>query len=325
MGLPDRGECPLNPAAHRAASRSENRLQGITLKYTTGQWHLGQDQDASKPHESSQPRGPVLCYHHWTPDSAPVATILLVHGLGEHAKRYAPVAETMVRKGFAVVGYDQSGHGLTGGPLPDFETLLRDLDRVARKLHSERVTLTHPRHEILLYGQSLGGALVLRYALDHPAHIAGVVASSPLIRTAVPPPQWKIWIGQTLGRFFPQLSLGTAVGSDQLSRIPEAQVRYRNDPLIHQRVSAVLALSMLKAGEWVGEHAEQLRIPTLVMHGTADSITSHHASIEFAQQAQNVCSLKLWPGGLHDLHFDAEQEKVLDHAGNFLMSLLNDV
>ena len=244
--------------------------------------------------------------------------------MGEHANRYAPVAETLVQRGFEVIGYDQNGHGLTGGPLPDFETLLRDLESVAHKLHLERIPLI-PSRKIFLYGQSMGGGLVLRYALEHPALLAGVVASSPLIRTAEPPPRWKIGIGRTLGRFFPQVSLGTSVHPAQLTRIPEAQNLYSSDPLIHQRVSAILGLSMLKAGKWISEHAEQLRVPTLLMHGTADTITSHQASIDFARRAQNVCSLKLWTGGLHDLHFDADRQDVLDHVGNFLISLLDDV
>lgn len=165
------------------------------MKYTTGQWHLGRDRDASSPaSETSQLRSGKLCYHIWTPNSVPVATILLVHGLGEHANRYAPVAETLVQRGFEVIGYDQNGHGLTGGPLPDFETLLRDLEWVAHKLHLEHIPLIPSRK------------------IFHPA---------------------------------------------QLTRIPEAQNLYSSDPLIHQRVSAILGLSMLKAGKWISEHAEQ--------------------------------------------------------------------
>ena len=41
--------------------------------------------------------------------------VILVHGLGEHAGRYAHVAEQLNRWGFAVRGYDQCGHGESGG------------------------------------------------------------------------------------------------------------------------------------------------------------------------------------------------------------------
>ncbi|HEY9239984.1 MAG TPA: alpha/beta fold hydrolase, partial [Burkholderiaceae bacterium] len=37
-------------------------------------------------------------------------TVLIVHGLGEHAGRYAHVATHLVRSGFRVVGYDHRGH-----------------------------------------------------------------------------------------------------------------------------------------------------------------------------------------------------------------------
>ena len=41
--------------------------------------------------------------------------VLLVHGLGEHAGRYDHVARRLNGWGFAVRGYDQYGHGESGG------------------------------------------------------------------------------------------------------------------------------------------------------------------------------------------------------------------
>jgi len=194
------------------------------LEYTTGQWQIEREQVASPPLAQPQSDCPALCYHQWTPHAVPIATILLVHGLGEHASRYATVAKTFVEKGFEVIGYDQCGHGLTGGPLPGFDALLSDLDRVTHRLHFERETLI-PNRKLFLYGQSMGGGLVLRYALTNPAFVAGVVLSSPLIRTAAPPPAWKLWIGRTLGRHFPQLSLGTSVRPAELTRLPDQQLK----------------------------------------------------------------------------------------------------
>ena len=42
--------------------------------------------------------------------------VIVVHGLGEHAGRYEHVARQLNEWGFAVRGYDQCGHGESGGP-----------------------------------------------------------------------------------------------------------------------------------------------------------------------------------------------------------------
>ena len=69
--------------------------------------------------------------------------MLIVHGLGEHAWRYAPLAQRLNEWGFAVRAYDQRGHGDSGGPrgvLPDDDTLLDDLDEVLDDTPTRRRT-----------------------------------------------------------------------------------------------------------------------------------------------------------------------------------------
>ena len=68
--------------------------------------------------EMRAPDGVALRTYQWDPEGRASATLVLVHGLGEHAGRYAPVAEHFTRHGYAVRAYDHRGHGGTGGPLP---------------------------------------------------------------------------------------------------------------------------------------------------------------------------------------------------------------
>jgi alpha-beta hydrolase superfamily lysophospholipase len=249
--------------------------------------------------------GTCLYAQAWKPDEAPVCVVGIVHGLGEHSTRYAPVAARLVEAGCCVVGYDQRGHGKTKGEMPPFETLLQDLDALLQYL----VTVSDsPR---ILYGQSLGGGLVINYALSRQPKIAGVIASSPLLKTAHEPPAWKLLIGRTLGKIWPGLSLGTGIDPNHLSHDCEAIERYVRDPMVHRRVSAALGMSMLDAGLWSMEHASRLSVPMLLMHGTDDQNTCHRASEQFSKLAHPHCQLKLWPGLYHDLHFEADHEQVL--------------
>jgi alpha-beta hydrolase superfamily lysophospholipase len=62
--------------------------------------------------------GDNIALQEWPlPDGVPLrGAVVLVHGLGEHAGRYDHVARRLNSWGFAVRGYDQYGHGESGGP-----------------------------------------------------------------------------------------------------------------------------------------------------------------------------------------------------------------
>ena len=58
--------------------------------------------------------GTRLVTTHWPlPAGAPMqGVVLIVHGHGEHVRRYKHVAAHLNALGWAVVGYDHRGHGL---------------------------------------------------------------------------------------------------------------------------------------------------------------------------------------------------------------------
>ena len=43
----------------------------------------------------------------WTPEQTPRAVVQLTHGMCEHILRYAPLAESLTQRGFAVIGQDR--------------------------------------------------------------------------------------------------------------------------------------------------------------------------------------------------------------------------
>ena len=65
-------------------------------------------------HLSHQDR--LLAFYKWVGmPLKPKATVLLVHGLGEHIGRYTHVAHYLQAAGYAVFGYDNHGHGMSSG------------------------------------------------------------------------------------------------------------------------------------------------------------------------------------------------------------------
>jgi len=264
------------------------------------------------PVKSDPFRESILC-RRWCGDSAPRFVVGIIHGLGEHAQRYAHVAEYLVSRGGTVLAIDQRGHGKTGGPLPHFEVLVQDVEHFETYLQQ-----SYSGVPIFLYGQSLGGSVVINYLLRKTNRLTGAISTSPLLRTTFPPPAWKLTVAKMLGKWWPNLTLSTAIKPTELSHDPLAVRAYIDDPIVHQRVSAALGLSMLEAGQWAIQHAGDLKTPLLLMHGTEDRITSHAASKQFAQRAGENCTWIDWPGLYHDMHWEPQRDQLLRAIADFI-------
>ena len=253
------------------------------------------------------------------PNPDAMATVLIVHGTGDHVGRFAWLANRFQAAGFAVCAADWRGNGLsegTRGYIPDFATLLNDLDQT---IDETRKKTNLP---LVLYGQSFGGLLSLYYSMkrDSPRNVA-VIASSPALDIAISPPAWKLVVGRTLGRALPRFNLPTGIRVEHLTRDPNAQEASRADKLRHGKICARTFFSMIDTGKWVRLHPGRLQVPTLLMHGDADSVTDHEASIAFANSA-STCELKLWPDLLHELHHENEKQAVFDFACEWLIKNL---
>src|SRR5690349_13232519 len=55
---------------------------------------------------------PVATYR-WAPTGPVRGAVQIVHGLGEHVRRYDHLANTLAGAGFLVQGHDTRGHGAT--------------------------------------------------------------------------------------------------------------------------------------------------------------------------------------------------------------------
>lgn len=251
----------------------------------------------------------------WPATTKPWGVLGVVHGLGEHIGRYGRFASFFQESGVTVLGFDQRGHGQTGGRLPSFQTLAADVDLVIAELADCGDV---PR---FLYGQSLGGGLVVHSLLRKEQQVLGAISSAPLLVPAFEPPAWKLRLAKWLYRAWPSFSLASGVRAADLSRDPEAVRRYLADPLVHRRVSAVLGHTMLEAGRWSLANADRLNRPLLLMHGTEDRITSCEASREFANKSQDWCTLMLWDGLFHDLHDEPERLDVLASVIDWMRKL----
>jgi len=245
----------------------------------------------------------------WEPETSPRAAVCLVHGLGEHAGRYAHVAATLNEAGYAVLGCDLRGHGQSEGPrgyTPSYDILMDDIGRLL-----DETTQRYPDRPYFLYGHSLGGNLVLNHTLRRKPSLAGVVSTSPAIRVAEPLPVTQLAMAKVINKLRPAMQMPNGLNLDNLARDPEVIRAYKSDPFVHQQISVRLAVEMLQAGEWALAHAAEFPVPLLLVHGTADELTSAAATQKFASKVRGDCTLKLWDGFYHETHNEPEKAEVL--------------
>jgi alpha-beta hydrolase superfamily lysophospholipase len=244
----------------------------------------------------------------WEPDKKAKAVVALVHGLGEHAGRYAPVGAVLTRAGYALVGFDLRGHGRSGGPrgyIPSYDVLMDDLTDFLRQI-GER----HPRLPVFLYGHSLGGNLVINFSLRRKPQVRGVIATAPWLRLAHDPPALTVALARIMNGIAPGFTQKSGLDASALSQDDEIVNAYNLDPLVHDRISARLYVGAHDSGLWALEHAGEFSLPLLLMQGTADRLTSQEATAEFATRAGKNVKWRAWDGWAHEIHNEPDRARV---------------
>lgn len=265
--------------------------------------------------------GLSLHFSRWEPDGAPRAVVYLVHGLGEHAGRYAHVAEALNRAGFAFWGIDLRGHGRSEGPrghAPSLERLLDDISLMIQA--NSRIG------SAFLYGHSLGGALALHFGRLRPEGLTGVVVSGAWLRLRFAPPRYKLILARILPKFAPKLALASGLDVKALSRDGSVVEAYVNDPLVHDRITAQLGAIMIALADDLMSHPESFRLPLLMMHGELDGLTDPNAAHEYFDGVGSLDkTLQIWPGQFHEVHNEPEQSEVIDRIISWLEAHLEPV
>jgi len=245
----------------------------------------------------------------WEPPVvSPRAVVCLVHGLGEHSSRYAHVAEAFGKEGFILLGFDQRGHGRSGGArghVSSIDDFMNDID-----LLLEQAKNRYPGLPVILYGHSLGGILVLHHGLTRKPNVKGVIATSSGLHTALEKQPVKIFMAKLLGSLMPATALASGLDTKGLSRDESVRQAYLNDPLVHDKISLGFGKIMLGVTKWTLENAGNFSLPLLLLHGKNDEIAYPSSSTEFAAALKDRCTLVLWDGAYHELHNELEKLEV---------------
>lgn len=269
-----------------------------------------------------RPDGVDLFVRRWDA-THPRGLSVLIHGLGEHSGRYAPLAYTLTEKSFSVAAFDHRGHGRSQGRRGDclnFEMYLHDLHGVLTPLHAE-----NPALPIFLIGHSLGGLIALSYAARHPEFLRGVAVSSPALKLAHKLPPAKVMLAETLSRILPTTSLPNGVHPEDLSRDPQVVAAYGSDPLIHHGITARCAVSLRRAMEEAALVAPKIQVPCLILQAGSDKVCDPEAVRRFAEaMSPGRWTFRSYEGFYHEIFNEPEKERVFQDLISWMEGVLRD-
>lgn len=236
-------------------------------------------------------------------------TVLLVHGLGEHAGRYDRLARHLNAWGFTVRGYDQYGHGESGGPRGGLSSATRLLDDLADIIDATRARMA-PSTPLILLGHSLGALVAAQLVGLHIRPVEALVLSSPAFDAGLNALQKGLLT--ILPPLVPHLRLGNGLNPAFLSHDPAVVAAYRADKRVHDRISVRLALFLAQSGPATLALAAQWSTPTLLLFAGADRLVNPAGSRAFAAAAPpQVVSAQCFETLYHELFLERESGPVL--------------
>jgi acylglycerol lipase len=260
--------------------------------------------------------GQILRGYIKSPGEKLCAVVVLVHGLGEHIQRYSNWAGLFNESMIGFAGVDLPGHGRSDGKRGHIRNFSQTDEMIDILLNECRKTF--PGIPFFLYGHSLGGGIVLDYIIRRDPGVRGAIVTSPWLKLSFEPDASKVKLAGIMKNIFPALIQPSGLVVEHISHDQEVVEAYRNDPLIHDKISVSLFHSAMSAGKSSLVNAGSLKKPLLLMHGTDDHICSPEGSREFAAKTE-MAELKLWDGGYHELHNDLYRHEMF----NYIITWLN--
>ena len=283
---------------------------------------------------------PAACGHRvrvtpFGPPPAPRAAIQVLHGLGEHAGRYARFAAAARERGFAVIAHDHRGHGPEREPA-GFFARHRGWDRLVEDAFAvhEWIAGRYSGLPRVMLGHSMGSYLAQDFAMRHGAGLTALLLSG-----STWPNRLQVAGGHLLARFEcwrhgeaapnPRLDeIGFAAFNrriarprtpyDWLSRDEVEVDRYMADPLTGGPFTAGLWRDLTAGLLRISTDAALARVPAdlpiLISGGGADPVGGDRGmgrlATHYAQTGHTRLTVKIYPGGRHEMLNETNRDEV---------------
>jgi acylglycerol lipase len=264
----------------------------------------------------------------------PIAILVAMHGYADHSdyRMYELTHELAVRGDLMVISFDQLGFGRSDGLwgyIPDWfqhvhssANAIKDILKVLQDNGTSKLP-------VFAYGHSMGGGLAISLSVMYPGMFKGLVLSAPMC--GINPGLRKSWIVEKifflLADWFPKLPITPVPDLSRLCYKDEEfwrQERKKNRLAFPLKPRLGTARSMLNAQSWISEHAKDVNIPFLIVHGESDLVTSPAGSIEFHLKASSADKrVEIVKGGYHIMMGYGMESLASEFSFNTLVDWVN--
>ncbi len=260
--------------------------------------------------------GVEIYWQAWLPDTGARAVVVIAHGAGEHSGRYPHVAARLVQVGCAVYAIEHRGHGRSRGPralIDRLDKAVADLDYLVVLGAGE-----HPDTPVFLFGHSMGATISLCYAMRHQDRLSGLILTGPLAAIEAVPTRVRV-AARALSALAPRMPM-IEIDASLVSRDASVVRDYERDPLVHHgKLPVRTATELAAAIESFPQDVSAIRVPTLIMYGTADRLCPPEGSVMLSQRIGSTDkTLKSYAGLYHEILNEPEQDQVLGDLCSWL-------
>jgi alpha-beta hydrolase superfamily lysophospholipase len=259
---------------------------------------------------------------------AVAGAVVLVHGMGEHIRRYDHVAQAMTASGFAVYGHDHRGHGGSlsatdhPGKLGDngWSALVEDLNLAIALAKSD-----HPGASITMVAHSMGSFATQQFLLDHGSKVDAVAltgtAALDLLESALDLSS-DLDLSAFNAAFQP-----ARTDFDWLSRDEAVVDAYLADPLCGFGIDAASARDMFMGARRLADPTQLARIPSdlpiYVAVGSKDPVNGDLALLwplvdRYRAVGLTDVTVRVYDDGRHEILNETNRTDVIDDLLDWL-------
>lgn len=248
------------------------------------------------------------------------AQVQIVHGRGEHARRYRELARELVRAGYQVYAADHRGHGpaaARSGTLGQFgprgfAALVDDLAVVTRFIREQHANLP-----LVMFAHSMGSFAAQYFLFEHSALLDGLVLCGTAALDLRDPAR--------NGNSAPEYNAGIAdprTPYDWLSRDPAVVDAYIADPLCGFALDASTNTSMYAGAARTADRAAYAQVrrelPLALMSGDRDPVNDFLAwftplEMRLREFGFTDVSSFVYGGARHELLNETNRAEVTSH------------
>ncbi|CCH52726.1 Acylglycerol lipase [Fibrisoma limi BUZ 3] len=242
--------------------------------------------------------GQAIFYRTWTTRNEPNGIVVIIHGLNSHSGYYEKFASQLTENGYDVFAMDLRGRGMSEGEryyIADYHDIVGDIDLLVDIVRS-----TYPTLAIFLLGHSAGGVFASVYTVGNQSKLTGLISESFAFQ--IPAPGFALALIKFLGTIIPHTRL-IRLKNEDFSRDKANVDTMNNDPLLeNEKQPARTMQQLLLAASFLKSEMPSIKLPLLILHGTADKATMPSGSQYFMDHASSTDKqLKLYEGYYHDL------------------------